>query len=72
VGAVVLGLAGMLYAVFLAGASVRERREALPVFRLALGAGTVAVLGLPLAVNYLGFQAGEIMLLSGKVHPWGR
>ena len=64
VGAIVLGLAGMLHRVILAEADMRERKDALPAFWVALGIGTVAILGVLITVNYFSFQAGELTPIS--------
>jgi hypothetical protein len=69
--AIVLGLAGMLHRVFLAEGDMREQKEALPAFWAALGIGTVAVLGLLIAVNYFSLQAGQVTSISRWTNCWG-
>jgi hypothetical protein len=59
-----LGLAAMLHRVFLADGDGWERRQALPAFWAALAVGTLARLGLLVAVNYFSLQAGEAAPLS--------
>jgi hypothetical protein len=67
-GAVVLGIAGLLDAALLEGVDRHERKRALPVWWAALGVGAVAMLVLLLVVSYLGLQAGEAAVISRWVN----
>jgi hypothetical protein len=55
--AVILGLAALLYAAFLAGASRPEWKDALPAYWAALGISSAALFLLLVAVNSLGQQS---------------
>jgi hypothetical protein len=68
VGVIEMGLVPLAWAVFLTGADVQERKQAIPAFWAVVGGGTVAMLALLVCVNYFGLQAGEIQSISRWVH----
>lgn len=63
-GMSVLGLGWILREFFLRDADLHKRREFRRTYWLTLAIGTVALLGLLVAVNYFSLQAGHVSMLS--------
>jgi hypothetical protein len=61
---IIVGLAMFLYAFLLLGLTRQERREARPVFWMALGVGIIAIVILLMMVNLAGLKAGKVISIS--------